>query len=86
MRERKRRYLKSYGSFFVPAVGVRIGRDRRGGMWRKRGTYVVEGPLDLVGEHAVHVGHDLDGHVDEPLGEDEADVGLGVGPEEGLEF
>ena len=61
------------------------GIEEEGCGGREGGTYVVEGPLNLVGEHAVHVGHDLDGHVDEPLGEDEADVVRRVGAEEGLE-
>lgn len=37
-------------------------------------THIVESPLDLVREHTVHVRHDLHGHVDETLREDEANV------------
>ena len=49
-------------------LGLRFMREY------KRRTYVVKGPLDLVCEHTVHVRHDLDRHVDEALGEDEAKV------------
>lgn len=39
-----------------------------------RCAYLFDGPLDLFGKHGVHGGHDLDRHVDEAFGEDEADV------------
>ena len=52
-------------------------------MWgqvtERGGAHVVDCPLNLVREHAVHVRHDLHRHVDEALAENETDVVLRLG-------
>jgi len=45
---------------------------------------VVDSPFHLVCKHSIHVRDDLDGHVDQALAEDQADVGVGL-RKEGLQ-
>ena len=54
--------------------------------WNARNTHLVESPLNFVYKHAVHVRHNLDGHVDEPFRKDETDMVCGVWAEESLKF